>query len=110
MNKTYRSLWNESLGAWVAASEITSAGGKRSGTRVEAAAGSALPLPPSGGWRAGLMTALLTLGGMGAASLAQAQSVDCSASPFNAYNGTASCMGFQSKASGIGATALGSLA
>lgn len=30
MNRTYRSIWNDSLGAWVAASEITSAGGKRS--------------------------------------------------------------------------------
>ena len=30
MNKSYRSIWNESLGAWVAASEITSARGKRS--------------------------------------------------------------------------------
>ncbi|QGW83708.1 ESPR domain-containing protein [Variovorax paradoxus] len=26
MNKIYRSVWNESLGAWVATSEITSAG------------------------------------------------------------------------------------
>src|SRR5690554_3383185 len=31
MNKVYRSIWNESLGAWVAASELTSARGKRSG-------------------------------------------------------------------------------
>ncbi|RYF69468.1 MAG: hypothetical protein EOO22_16045, partial [Comamonadaceae bacterium] len=30
MNKSYRSIWNESLGAWVAASEITSARGKKS--------------------------------------------------------------------------------
>jgi hypothetical protein len=37
MNKSYRSLWNESLGAWVAASELTRAGGKRSGARVVAA-------------------------------------------------------------------------
>ncbi|UVH58908.1 ESPR-type extended signal peptide-containing protein [Variovorax paradoxus] len=103
MNTTYRSLWNESLGAWVAASENTRACGKRSGSRA------ALTLPPSGRLRAGLMTALLAMGGAGWSSLAQAQSVDCSASPFNAYNSTASCMGLSSQASGIGATALGSL-
>jgi Extended Signal Peptide of Type V secretion system len=28
MNKSYRSIWNEALGAWVAASEISSARGK----------------------------------------------------------------------------------
>ena len=38
MNKSYRSIWNESLGAWVAASEITSARGKRSGSSVTAVA------------------------------------------------------------------------
>ncbi|MDQ0586255.1 ESPR domain-containing protein [Variovorax paradoxus] len=30
MNKSYRSIWNKSLGAWVAASEATKARGKRS--------------------------------------------------------------------------------
>lgn len=40
MNKSYRTVWNEALGAWVAASEITKARGKRSrsGTVVAAAA------------------------------------------------------------------------
>ncbi|WP_143282445.1 ESPR domain-containing protein, partial [Burkholderia mallei] len=28
MNRSYRSIWNEALGAWVAASEISSARGK----------------------------------------------------------------------------------
>jgi hypothetical protein len=37
MNKSYRSIWNEALGAWVAASEITSARGKRSKSKVAAA-------------------------------------------------------------------------
>ena len=37
MNKTHRSLWNESLGAWVAASELTRARGKRGSVRVLAA-------------------------------------------------------------------------
>lgn len=38
MNSTYRSIWNESLGAWVAASELCSARGKKS-TRSVLAAG-----------------------------------------------------------------------
>lgn len=38
MNKSYRNIWSESLGAWVAASEITSACGKRSGGAVRGAA------------------------------------------------------------------------
>lgn len=40
MNKSYRTVWNEALGAWVAASEITKARGKRSrsGAVVVAAA------------------------------------------------------------------------
>ncbi|AMO93095.1 hep_Hag family protein [Collimonas fungivorans] len=57
-----------------------------------------------------MFAALVASGWLGWASLAQAQAVDCSVAPYNTYNGTASCMGFQSAASGIGATALGSLA
>ena len=30
MNRSYRTIWNESLGAWVAASEISKSRGKRS--------------------------------------------------------------------------------
>ena len=30
MNRSYRTIWNESLGAWVAASEVNKAKGKRS--------------------------------------------------------------------------------
>ena len=33
MNKTYRSIWNEALGAWVAASEAVSSRGKASGSK-----------------------------------------------------------------------------
>jgi autotransporter adhesin len=36
MNKTYRSVWNEALGAWVAAAEATRACGKRAGGRLMA--------------------------------------------------------------------------
>jgi trimeric autotransporter adhesin len=38
MNTTYKSVWNESLGAWVATSETTKARGKRSGVSITAAA------------------------------------------------------------------------
>ena len=48
--------------------------------------------------------------GAGDAATVQAQAVDCGPAPYNSYNGTASCMGLSSGASGIGATALGSLA
>ncbi|MDO5680840.1 MAG: YadA-like family protein [Pelistega sp.] len=39
MNKTFRSIYNESLGAWVAVSEHDSAKGKKSGSAVNASAG-----------------------------------------------------------------------
>ncbi|MBF0804587.1 YadA-like family protein [Neisseria sp. 19428wB4_WF04] len=39
MNKNYRSIWNEALGAWVAVSEIETAKGKPAGCRVKAAGG-----------------------------------------------------------------------
>ncbi|MDP9894318.1 autotransporter adhesin [Variovorax boronicumulans] len=111
MNRTYRSLWNESLGAWVAASEVSHARGKRGGSHVAlSAAGGLLAARPARRLRAGLATALIALSTVGWTSFAEAQAVDCSAAPYNAYNGTASCMGLNSRASGIGATALGSLA
>ena len=40
MNKSYRTIWNESLGAWVAASELATARGKRSrSSKIQTAAG-----------------------------------------------------------------------
>ena len=47
MNRTYRSIWNEALGAWVAASEIDSARGKpnKSAVVVAAVAALAISLP-----------------------------------------------------------------
>lgn len=36
MNRSYRTIWNESLGAWVAVSEIQSAHGKPSSSSVAA--------------------------------------------------------------------------
>ncbi len=109
MNKNYRSLWNESLGAWVATSEVSHARGKRGGSRVAlaAAAGGVLASFPSGRLRAGVMTALVAMGGIGCSSLAQAQTGNCNAAPYNFYNGSVSCMGFLATATGPGATALG---
>lgn len=34
MNRSYRTIWNESLGAWVASSEVTAARGKKCRTRT----------------------------------------------------------------------------
>ena len=47
MNRTYRSIWNESLGAWVAASEHDSARGKPNKSAVAAAVLVALAALPS---------------------------------------------------------------
>ncbi len=41
MNKNYRSIWNDALGAWVAVSEIETAKGKPAGSRVCSAKGGA---------------------------------------------------------------------
>ncbi|MCD9122706.1 ESPR-type extended signal peptide-containing protein [Cupriavidus sp. UGS-1] len=42
MNKSYRTIWNESLGAWVAASELTKARGKPNKSAVALAVGAML--------------------------------------------------------------------
>ncbi|AME24528.1 ESPR-type extended signal peptide-containing protein [Burkholderia sp. PAMC 26561] len=48
MNKTYKSVWNESLGAWVAASELSRARGKKSGSIAKAMLASAVTLGTAG--------------------------------------------------------------
>ena len=58
MNKSYRTVWNEALGAWVAASEITKARGKRSRS-AKAVAAAVTVLVGLGGWSDGWA---LTLG------------------------------------------------
>jgi hypothetical protein len=82
MNRSYRSIWNESLGAWVATSEVTKAKGKRSRqgraavTAVDAPSGVAqttmLPITPRVVARA---AAMIALGSMGMADMAMAQTV-----------------------------------
>jgi hypothetical protein len=44
MNKVYKSVWNESVGAWVAVSELSAARGKRSGRIAQAVVASAVTL------------------------------------------------------------------
>ena len=98
MNKSHRSLWNESLGAWVAASELTCTRGKRGGARVVAAA----------------IVAVAALGGLsGVASAAvigapvQAQDGVYSSGAASATGGDSTAVGAGSKASAQGTTAVG---
>jgi hypothetical protein len=100
MNRIYSVVWSRALNQLVVASELAAPRGtvSRSGQKTSYAPGRLC---------AGIMTALLAMGGMGWASSAQAQSVDCSTSPWNRYNGNASCMGLGATATGDGATALG---
>src|ERR1700712_991169 len=42
MNKVYKSVWNESVGAWVAVSENSPAAGKRNGRMAKAVVASAV--------------------------------------------------------------------
>lgn len=44
MNRTYKSIWNEALGAWVAASEVTRSRGKQSKRAAFLTMGAALLL------------------------------------------------------------------
>ncbi|TCV97784.1 autotransporter adhesin [Luteibacter rhizovicinus] len=101
MNKIHSKVWSRALNQLVVTSEIaTRHGGGRQGQGGRRL--SLRSLSPA------IFTVLLASGWIGWASSAQAQSVDCTAGPpYNAYNSTASCMGYGAKASGIGATALG---
>jgi hypothetical protein len=49
MNKFYKSVWNEALGAWVATSENCPARGKRSGRLAKAVVASAITFSAAGG-------------------------------------------------------------
>ncbi|WP_218642039.1 ESPR domain-containing protein, partial [Burkholderia sp. SRS-W-2-2016] len=54
MNKSYKSVWNESLGTWVATSELTNSRGKRGkGSSQRSIATAAVLLAVAGG---GLVT------------------------------------------------------
>ncbi|AHX13751.1 hypothetical protein CH75_11545 [Dyella jiangningensis] len=103
MNKIHGKVWSCELQQLVVVSELAACrrGGTSEGGDVRRRSLNRLS--------AGLFTAMAAFGWMGWSTIAQAQAVDCSVAPYNAYNGTASCMGLSSGASGIGATALGSL-
>jgi trimeric autotransporter adhesin len=107
MNKVYRSIWNRALGAFVATSELDRSCGKgRSGAGAAVCDGRS---DQRGGLGAStrrapdsrVMTMLLLIGVGGWGAQAQAQ-VNCATSPFNAYNGSSTCAGFESTASGAG--------
>lgn len=53
MNKVYKSVWNESIGAWVAVSETAAARGKRNGRLAKAVVASVVTLGAAGGAIAG---------------------------------------------------------
>ncbi|MDB5885793.1 MAG: YadA-like protein, partial [Polaromonas sp.] len=53
MNKSYKSIWNESLGAWVATSELTASKGKSSRSSLAVSTGAS--------WPAGLKAVALVL-------------------------------------------------
>src|ERR1700744_6103019 len=105
MNKAYRTIWNNALGAFVAASELDRSCGKgRSGASAAVCDGRSTA--SLHGSRPRVLAALLLVGIGGWGAQVQAQ-VSCAGAPFNAYNGSSSCVGFQSTASNAGDTALG---
>ncbi|SFQ03906.1 YadA-like family protein [Ralstonia sp. NFACC01] len=99
MNKSYKTIWNEALGAWVAASELDRAKGK-GGTVVRRACHN------SAGGAMTLVAAAVALLGSVLPGQAYAQ-VNCSTAPYNFYSGSTTCVGFMSIATQGGATAVG---
>ncbi|MBN3805707.1 hypothetical protein GXB81_22010 [Paraburkholderia sp. Ac-20336] len=63
MNKSYKSVWNEALGAWVAASEHTVARGKRSKSTVSSVLASAVVAVAGVSAASGVFAAPYTVGG-----------------------------------------------
>ncbi|PXV60326.1 Autotransporter adhesin [Dyella jiangningensis] len=103
MNKIHRKVWSRALNQLVVVSELATSH-RRAGQGQQAAVNG-----PSRRLRSAILAVLAIGGGAGWSMSAQAQSVDCTASPYNVYNSTASCMGYGATASGVGATALGSV-
>ncbi|MGF6710972.1 autotransporter adhesin [Luteibacter sp. W1I16] len=103
MNKIHSKVWNRALNQLVVASEIATC--HRGGSSGQASGRS-----PARGLAPMALTLLMAAGWVGWSGAADAQAVDCTAAPYNAYASTASCMGYSAAASGIGATAVGSLA
>ena len=85
MNRIYSVVWSRSLNQLVVASELAAPRGKvsRGGQKASCAPGTL---------SVAIMASLLAMGGMGWAGSAQAQSVDCTAAPYNYYSGSATCV------------------
>src|SRR5471032_2200323 len=103
MNKVYKSVWNESIGAWVAVSENSPARGKRSGRVAKAALASAMTMGVVGG-----ASASVTLDG-GTVTTAPTGVTNGVAigSGSNTTNDYGVAMGAGAKSSGVGDVAIG---
>ncbi len=122
MNKVYKSVWNESLGEWVAASELSAARGKSGGKITRALVASAVALGSAGVAVAGGTDGGTTESPTGVAVGPNAKSQDTGtiAIGMNAYtdgtigsfspDGTISgtiAVGYNARAMGSGSIALG---
>ena len=99
MNKSYKTIWNEALGAWVAGSELDRAKGKGGAVVRRASRNTA-------GGAMTLVAAAVALLGSVVPGQAYAQA-NCATAPYNAYSGSMTCVGFMSTATHGGATAVG---
>ena len=136
MNKTYLTVWNESTGTWVAASEITKSQGKASHSSLAAASISTVSADSGeksnhGVIRRTLIAIAISMLGLGTAQFANAQTVldngtgtvsttaaatntgDLSVGDFTFSQGAATpaaAFGYGSSANGGGALAMGTYA
>ena len=105
MNKSHRSVWNESLGAWVAASELTAARGKSNKAgRVALATAVALAALAAGTAQA------QTAGNPGEAHYLSSNDAGRAGGNFNndgATGNLATAIGVNAQAAGVGAVATG---
>ncbi|VEJ52154.1 YadA-like family protein [Neisseria weaveri] len=106
MNKSYRTIWNESLGAWVAVSEIEKTKGKPSKGSV----GSSINNVSLSLWGTGLRTMIVCLGmAFGGVYQAQAATLYCETDSSGSPSGNIKC-GAGSAANGNQSIAIGSKA
>jgi autotransporter adhesin len=122
MNKVYKSVWNESLGEWVAASELSAARGKSSGKITRALLASAVAFGSTGVAVAGATDggSVESATGVAVGPNAKSQDTGTVAIGMNAYTdgtigsfspaGTISgtiAVGYNARAMGTGSIALG---
>ena len=104
MNKSYRSIWNEALGAWVAVSEIETSRGKPSGSLLGRSVRRIVALP--GFSLNALMLALAALGWAGQAQAADAYCMGATTQTYTAAGDQVVC-GEGASATGAGGIAIG---